>query len=246
MPGEKWGNWIIISETMIKNKFRACLCRCDCKHKTETTVKNTKLLDKTSTSCGKCNLPLPGEIYNRLTVLKESDKTDSKSHRYYICECSCDQKTITEVRGNHLVRGDVKSCGCLSAECWLKGHSNTNSGSYSLYNKLACKVIEDYGVKHGYNFQHAENGGEYRIRRYFVDAYENDENIVLEVDESHHYRAGKLKRKDVIRQRRIMQAKKCTFIRIRIDCNGQVLGEPIIYKPGDLPELYSNNGLLQI
>lgn len=39
-----------------------------------------------------------------------------------------------------------------------------NGGMCVNYNPLACKIIDEYGKKHGYNFQHAENGGEYKIK----------------------------------------------------------------------------------
>ncbi len=88
------------------------------------------------------------------------------------------------------------------------------------YNPQACKVIEEYGEKHGYNFQHAENGGEYHIKElgYWVDGYDEEKNAVIEVDEAYHYKQnGELREKDKRRQREIEEHLGCEFIRVRID-----------------------------
>jgi hypothetical protein len=86
------------------------------------------------------------------------------------------------------------------------------------YNKSSIRLIEEYGKKHGYKFQHAENGGEVHIKElgYFLDAYDKDKNVVLEIDEDRHFSLGELKESDVIRQSEIEQKLKCKFIRIRI------------------------------
>jgi hypothetical protein len=87
------------------------------------------------------------------------------------------------------------------------------------YNSLACELINDYGKKYNYNFQHAENGGEYHIKElgYWVDGYDQDNNIVIEVDESFHFdHDGNLKEKDVQRQKEIEEYLNCKFIRLKI------------------------------
>ncbi|KKK44494.1 hypothetical protein LCGC14_3167030 [marine sediment metagenome] len=86
------------------------------------------------------------------------------------------------------------------------------------YNPDACRLIEEYGKTHDYNFQHAENGGEFHIRElgFWVDGYDVEQNVVIEVDESVHYRNGKLRKKDIERQKEITEHLGCTFIRIGI------------------------------
>ena len=85
------------------------------------------------------------------------------------------------------------------------------------YNPEACKFIEEYGRKHGYNFQHAENGGEFHIRElgYWIDGYDAQQNVVIEVDEPHHYKNGRLRKKDATRQQEIEEHLGCKFIRIK-------------------------------
>jgi hypothetical protein len=88
------------------------------------------------------------------------------------------------------------------------------------YNRDSIQIIEKYGEDNGLIFMHAENGGEYYIKRlgYFVDAYDPVNNVVLEIDEKHHFNAdGTLKEKDLERQSQIEKMLNCTFVRIRYD-----------------------------
>lgn len=87
------------------------------------------------------------------------------------------------------------------------------------YNPEACKLIDKYGKENNYNFQHAENGGEFYIRElgYWVDGYDKQKNVVIEIDEDHHFNENNdLKERDIIRQQEIMDLLNCEFIRIRI------------------------------
>jgi len=86
-----------------------------------------------------------------------------------------------------------------------------------IFNVNACKIIDEYGKQNGYNFQHAMNGGEYYIKElgYWVDGYDKEKNIILEVDEKHHFDLnGNLKEKDIRRQKEIEEYLKCKFIRL--------------------------------
>jgi hypothetical protein len=88
------------------------------------------------------------------------------------------------------------------------------------YNKSSIKLIEEFGLKEGYKFMHAENGGEFFIKElgYFVDAYDPINNVVLEIDEKHHFTpTGQLKERDRVRQEEITKLLKCRFLRIRYD-----------------------------
>jgi hypothetical protein len=81
------------------------------------------------------------------------------------------------------------------------------------HNPLACKIIDEYGRKNGYNFQHALNGGEYHIKElgYWLDGYDESKNSVIEYFEKHHNRT-KMKIKDNRRMKEIIDFLKCTFI----------------------------------
>jgi hypothetical protein len=83
------------------------------------------------------------------------------------------------------------------------------------YNPKACIEIDNYGKENGYNFQHAENGGEYHIKElgYWVDGYDKEKNIVVEYMEKHHDRPSHIK-KDKKRKEEIIQLLNCKFIEI--------------------------------
>ena len=85
---------------------------------------------------------------------------------------------------------------------------------FPMYSKKAIIAIEEYGKKYGYNFQHAENGGEFKIEKlgYWVDGYDKDKNVVIEYYEKYH---TKQKDKDEQRKREIVKFLKCKFIEIR-------------------------------
>ena len=87
------------------------------------------------------------------------------------------------------------------------------------YNPEGCRMIDEYGKENNYNFQHAENGGEYHIKElgYWVDGYDKKRNTVIEIDEYHHFdRDGNLSKKDLERQKEISDFLGCKFIRLRI------------------------------
>ncbi len=100
----------------------------------------------------------------------------------------------------------------------IKRIEHTAGQVYPNYNPTACKRMDEYGKQYGYNFQHAENGGEFHIKElgYFVDGYDVEQNVVIEYDESRHYQDGKLRKKDIQRQKEIEEHLGCKFIRIRI------------------------------
>lgn len=84
------------------------------------------------------------------------------------------------------------------------------------YNKNACVYFDKLMVENNIHIQHALNGGEYHIKElgYWVDGYDTENNTVYEYDEKHHFKNGKLKNKDIIRQQQITDHLNCKFIRI--------------------------------
>jgi hypothetical protein len=82
------------------------------------------------------------------------------------------------------------------------------------FNPNACKIIDEYGKKNGYKFQHALNGGEVSVVGYLVDGYDKEKNVIFEYDERHHFDSDrKLKLKDYNRMNAIKNKLKCKFLR---------------------------------
>jgi hypothetical protein len=91
------------------------------------------------------------------------------------------------------------------------------------YNPKACKVIDEFGNKFGYTFQHAMNGGEFHIKELFiwVDGYDKEKNVVIEYDEPHH-RWNRYIQKDINRQNEIISYLGCKFIRLIESKDGSI------------------------
>jgi hypothetical protein len=86
---------------------------------------------------------------------------------------------------------------------------------YPNYNKDSISIIERYGNLNGYNFKHAENGGEIRIDGYYPDAVDLEKKVILEIDEESHYKDNELSTKDKNRQK-YLEDLGYKIIRIRI------------------------------
>ena len=93
----------------------------------------------------------------------------------------------------------------------------THKNFHPPYNKDACVYFDTLMLKEKIHIQHALNGGEYEIKElgYWVDGYDKENNIVYEYDEKWHYRGGKLRERDILRQNEIIDFLKCEFIRIK-------------------------------
>lgn len=67
-------------------------------------------------SCLEERTNLVGMRFGRLTVIARSDKKTKSGQSKWICQCDCENKTITEVTGSNLKMGWTRSCGCLQRE----------------------------------------------------------------------------------------------------------------------------------
>lgn len=87
-------------------------------------------------SGGSNYIDVTGQQFGRLTVVKDlgifiKDGTTKKNH-YFLCRCSCENKTEIIVSLGHLRSGHTKSCGCLHEE-----HNKHGNPKHNLcYNRL--------------------------------------------------------------------------------------------------------------
>ncbi len=63
-------------------------------------------------------IDLKGKIFGRLTVLEATEKRSSNKCVIHKCKCACGN--IKEVPSDDLLKGTVKSCGCLQHETNIK------------------------------------------------------------------------------------------------------------------------------
>lgn len=85
------------------------------------------------------------------------------------------------------------------------------------FNPKACKVFDKIMEETGVFIQHAMNGGEYLVEGlgYWLDGYDAENNVAYEYDEKHHFIGGKLREKDLKRQKQIEEKLHCKFIRLK-------------------------------
>lgn len=60
--------------------------------------------------------------FNRLTILRESEKKGKR--RFFLCLCECG--TYKDIPGDYVVSGRTKSCGCLQKEIAIKRFKKIN------------------------------------------------------------------------------------------------------------------------
>lgn len=100
----------------IEQKSPVWHCRCDCGGFTETTTK--RLLSGAAKNCGceRVSNPrerdLTGQRFGKLTVLSRTEKRMDQGSVVWLCQCDCGKQK--EVSARRLIRGRVRSCGCLS------------------------------------------------------------------------------------------------------------------------------------
>lgn len=82
------------------------------------------------------------------------------------------------------------------------------------YSLKACQYFDRLNLEKGWNLIHALNGGEFRVGRYSLDAYDSDRNIVVEYDEPKtHLKRLMRNSKDILRETHIKNMLGCKFFR---------------------------------
>lgn len=76
-------------------------------------------------------IDLTGQRFGRLTVVAR-DYTDRNRNIYWKCQCDCGNECF--VRGDHLKRGQTRSCGCFNAEVSSKRHKAHGLTGSRLFN----------------------------------------------------------------------------------------------------------------
>lgn len=152
LTGLRFGRLTVIKEdepyyTSGGNRKVRWICRCDCGN--ELSVVGERLRNGNTMSCGCYQVyrareanskNLIGKKFGRLVVVGKADdyKNEKYSKSCWICKCICGKETI--VRGNSLISGKTKSCGCLKSEANSIVHRKHGMSETRLNNIL-------YGMK---------------------------------------------------------------------------------------------------
>lgn len=146
-----------------------------------------------------------GDVFGKLTVISEAERLvlpSGQNNRAILCKCECGNEKV--IRLLHLVRGRIKTCGCLSEKhnlshkplyrcwrsmkerCYLKSYINSNR--YSERNINVCDewknsfiVFKEWALNNGYNpnlrIDRIDNNGNYQPNNCrFVTNQENINN----------------------------------------------------------------------
>ena len=105
LTNKQFNEWTVISY-IGKNKW---YCQCSCGNK--GTIERKALINGISKSCGHNNfVNLTGQKFGEWAVL------EYVGNGKYKCQCSCENKTIKNVRATALRSGRSRSCGCKKGE----------------------------------------------------------------------------------------------------------------------------------
>jgi hypothetical protein len=164
-----------------------------CKNQSERMKRNNPMFVKEyREKVRESKLNTPTEVKNKISSTLRKLYANPENHPFYGKHHSDDTKRVLRIKASKRMK---------------------ELGVYPAYNPEACGKIEEYGKEHGYNFQHAENGGEYHIKElgYWVDGYDKEKNVVIEYMENHHNRTSQIK-KDKKRKEEIVEFLNCKFI----------------------------------
>lgn len=97
-----------------------------------------------------------GKIYNKLTVVSKTSRTNTQGRYFYVCRCECGKEK--EIVINSLKNGLTKSCGCLRSDYVAKRnkdkarHNLRCKPEYGIWSKMiarcrnkTCVKYKDYG-----------------------------------------------------------------------------------------------------
>ena len=91
-------------------------------------------------------LDLTEKKFGKLTVLYiDEEKTKKGSSVYWVCQCSCDNKTIKSIKAHHLSEGNTVSCGCKKQD--NRGQKNSKWKGYEEISGKFFYKIKQMAIK---------------------------------------------------------------------------------------------------
>lgn len=194
-------------------------CGSEIFHKDEKNLKRALKADKVCYSCSNSEKAI-GEnntMFGKTHTNETKDKIREKRKLQVITQETRDKLSIIHKQRlehyNHWI-GKTHNDSTKEKMRIISAKRIHNNKWHPSFNITACDIIENYGKKYGYNFQHAMNGGEYFIEElgYWVDGYDIEKNVVIEYYETgHKYYIEK----DEIRIKNIKNHLDCEVIILR-------------------------------
>ena len=102
-----------------------------------------------------------------MTVLGQNN-----NNKLWICQCSCENKTIVEVKRGHLTSGNTKSCGCILRENIIKKNKDKKR---KITEKEKDSIIESYLKGKTINYI----GGKFHLQSHMIKNILKERNIEI-------------------------------------------------------------------
>lgn len=145
LTGKKFGRLTVLERDLsVKNRTK-WFCKCDCGTVLSYSIDGYDLKTGHTKSCG-CYAKekrkeraddLSGQTFGRWTVLERDNSSDNKVK--WICQCSCELKTIKSVLADKLKSGESKSCGCLKSDLFCVDISGERFGKLTALKRIPKK-----------------------------------------------------------------------------------------------------------
>jgi hypothetical protein len=180
--------------------------------------------EKLGKCCRSCSSPFKDKKNIKLSEsfdLVYSDKRKLKN-------CKTCNKGFIVTKG-----GEDRIYCCF--KCYINDDNILKGKFLPSFNKKACEYFDEINKYKGWSGIHGLNEGEKKIKKYWVDYYEPNLNIVIEWDEKVH-NTPKQKEKDLKRQQEIINHINCDFYRIE-EKTGKIIK---INKNGTIEEKEKN------
>lgn len=134
LTGMKFGRLTVLrlDEERSTSRGKYWVCKCDCgniKTVSGDSLKKPEGAKGSCKSCGclkreltkeRCTKDLTGQRFDRLVVIKQVEKPEGRKQKgvYWLCQCDCGNTCI--IKGQLLINGKTRSCGCLGHENMLE------------------------------------------------------------------------------------------------------------------------------
>lgn len=166
--------------------------------------------DQPCRSCAKLGKTMPDGFSEKMSSLMrgENNPMYGRHHTQQVKDFISQNNRCNRSKSGQTTSEETREKMRTAKLKWIDEH-----GSGPAYNPAACAFMDL--LKPDYNFQHALNGGEFRVCGYSVDGYDAEKNVVFEYDEPHHFvkKTWELKKRDIARMERIKKELGCTFLR---------------------------------
>ena len=174
------------------------------------------LLSLTTRTCPDCSAVI---YYHNPGNKKRADRKNAPCEKCQSERFSFAHRGIrlSKQQRDEIKRGAILDRIPLTKEKLRKARINQIRKNHGLcfpnFNHAACAYFDKINKEFGWNLRHALNGGEIEMGGYFLDAYDEGRNIIVEYDELKHKVDKRREKKDREKESFLMRKLGCQFYR---------------------------------